>query len=639
MNPNDVNAQPTDLLETTDFDTLVDKAMTRRGLLKGAMATGIVGFFTLSPLTRAVANTVAVGPALIGFDSIPASTDDVIKLPHGYRYTVLMAWGDPVLPNAPTFDHSGQQSAQDQAMQFGDNTDGMTLFPFTDDAGKAVPDRGVLAINNEYTNNKIVISADETGSAGDVAKLQAAHGVTLVEVKRDSNHQWHYVKESGFNRRLHANSEFELTGPAAGHALLKTEADKNGNKVLGTINNCANGHTPWGTYLTCEENFHNYFGASDADKLPVEVADYYGVKADESRNQWWKYDDRFDLAKNPNEVNRFGWVVEIDPFDPTSTPKKRTALGRVKHENAEVVINGDGHLVVYMGDDERGEHIYRFVSKNKFDADDQRANRDLLDEGTLYVAKFNGELGEHDGKGEWIALVHGRHGLTKENGFPDQASLLINTRKAAKQVDATTMDRPEWITHNPTTGQVFCALTNNKHRGNKDNQPLNAANPRQSNHYGQIIRWSPASGDHTADTFDWDLFLLAGNPSVHPETAYAGSENITADIMFNSPDGLGFDKAGRLWIQTDGDMSNEGDFAGQGNNQMLCADPSTGVIKRFLVGPVGCEVTGLTFAPDSRAMFVGIQHPTKGFPDYLDSGKPRSSILVITRDDGGIIGS
>ncbi|MDN2659847.1 PhoX family phosphatase [Neptunomonas sp. CHC150] len=638
MNPNDVNAQPTDSIETTDFDTLVDKAISRRSLLKGAMATGIVGFFTLSPMAKAVADTMA-SSKLIGFEGIPASTEDAIKLPQGYRHTVLMAWGDPVLPGAPAFDHSGKQTAKDQAMQFGDNTDGMTLFHLKDEAGNIIPDRAVLAVNNEYTNNKIVISADETGSAEDVAKLQAAHGVTIVELKRDSNHQWHYVKDSKMNRRLHANSEFEITGPAAGHDLLKTMADKTGTKALGTINNCANGQTPWETYLTCEENFHNYFGASDAEKLPAELAEFYGAKADESKNKWWKYDDRFDLAKNPNEANRFGWVVEIDPFDPTSTPKKRTALGRIKHENAEVVVNGDGHIVVYMGDDERGEHIYRFVSKNKYQPNNPSANRDLLDEGTLYVAKFNGELGEHDGKGEWIALVHGQNGLTKENGFADQASILVNTRKAAKHVKATTMDRPEWITHNPSTGQVFCTLTNNKHRGNKENQPLNAANPRQSNHYGQIIRWSAAGNDHTADTFVWDLFLLAGNPTVHPDTLYAGSKNITADNMFNSPDGIGFDKGGRLWVLTDGDMSNEGDFAGQGNNQMLCADPSTAEIRRFLVGPVGCEVTGLTFADDNRAMFVGIQHPTKGFPDYLDGGKPRSSILVITREDGGVIGA
>jgi secreted PhoX family phosphatase len=644
MKNNDVNAQDTDMIPSTDFDELIDKAMSRRALLRGgakaALVASTAGFFA-NPLAKAVADTMSA-TKLMGFESIPASTEDTIKLPQGYRHTVLMSWGDPVLAGAPSFDHSGKQTAEDQAKQFGDNTDGMTLFPLLKADGSEDPNRAVLAVNNEYTNNEIVIGADATRNLDDVRKMQAAHGVTIVELKRDAQGQWQYVKDSKYNRRLHANSDFELSGPVAGHDSVKTDADKEGRLVKGTFNNCANGHTPWRTYLTCEENFHNYFGASDESKLPADVAKEYGVKANEDGNMWWKYDERFDLAKNPQEANRFGWVVEIDPMDPSSTPKKRTALGRIKHENADVVLNKDGRVVVYMGDDERGEHIYRFISKNRFNPNNLKANADLLDEGTLYVAQFDGEASEgskHDGKGRWVELTHGKNGLTKENGFNDQAEVLVHTRKAAKQLKATSMDRPEWITHNPHTGQVFCALTNNKHRGNKEAQPLNGPNPRQSNHYGQIIRWTPAGEDHTSDTFEWDLYLLAGNPAVHKDSLYAGSANITEQNMFNSPDGLGFDKDGRLWIQTDGDMSNEGDFAGQGNNQMLCGDPATGEIRRFLVGPQGCEITGLTFSPDYRSMFVGVQHPTVGFPDYMDGGKPRSSILVVTREDGGIIGA
>lgn len=634
----DVNAQPTDAIESTDFDRLVDRAVSRRSFLKGSTLAGLAGFFALNPVANAVA--AAIQPSkLMGFNGIAASTEDGVALPAGYRYDVLMAWGDPVLPGAVPFSHQGSHSAAEQALQFGDNTDGMSLFHLKKADGSVDADRAVLAVNNEYTNNEIILANGEVKTAEDVAKLQAAHGITVVEVRRTEGNRWEYLKDSAFNRRLHANSEFKLTGPAAGHELMKTQADPTGTKVLGTINNCANGRTPWGTYLTCEENFHGYFSTADEAALPADSHKYYGVKAGEDEYRWWQHDDRFDVAKNPNEPNRFGWVVEIDPMDPTSTPMKRTALGRFKHENAEVLINKDNHVVVYMGDDERGEHIYKFVSKNKYRAGDDANNRNLLDEGTLYVAQFNAQAaGKHDGKGYWIELTHGKNGLTAERGFNSQADVVINARKAAKVVEATTMDRPEWVTHNPNTQQVFCALTNNKHRGKKETHPLNGPNPRAGNRYGQIIRWMPDNDDHSAATFNWDLYLIAGNPSVHSD-AYAGSANISADNMFNSPDGLGFDMSGRLWILTDGNMSNEGDFAGMGNNQMLCGDPETGEVRRFMVGPQGCEVTGLTFSEDYKTMFVGIQHPTQGFPDFVDGGKPRSSILMITREDGGVIGA
>lgn len=635
----DVNAQDTDGLEGTGFDALVDKALSRRSLLKGGMAAGMLGFFSLSPMAQAVA--AAMEPSrLMGFKAIKASTDDAIVLPAGYRSSILMSWGDPVLPGAPEFDHTGGNSAADQALQFGDNTDGMSLFHFRKADGSLDMDRAMLAVNNEYTNGEHMLQHGEVKTAEDVAKLQAAHGVTIVEVRRTSGNAWEYVKDSAYNRRLHANSEFMLTGPAAGHELMKTAADSSGTKVLGTINNCANGRTPWGTYLTCEENFNGYFGAPSDEAVPAQQKQYYGIKAAEDRYRWWQHDARFDVSQTPNEPNRFGWVVEIDPFDTASTPMKRTALGRVKHENADVLVNKDGHVVVYMGDDERGEHIYKFVSKNKYAEGQDAVNRSLLEDGTLFVAQFAGGDGkEHAGTGRWIELTFGKNGLTPENGFNSQAEVLIHTRQAAKQVEATTMDRPEWISHNPNNGQVFCTLTNNKNRGKKDDQPLNAANPRAENHYGQIIRWEAKDGDHTADTFDWDLYLLAGNPRVHEGSLYAGSDAINADNMFNSPDGLGFDSDGRLWILTDGDDSNAGDFAGMGNNQMLCGDPASGEIRRFMVGPVGAEVTGLTFSDDYKTMFVGIQHPTGGFPDYRDGGKPRSSIVMVTREDGGVIGA
>ncbi len=360
---------------------------------------------------------------------------------------------------------------------------------------------------------------------------------------------------------------------------------------------------------------------------------------------WHLHDPRFDLAHTPNELNRHGWVVEIDPFDPQSTPVKRTALGRFKHENAALAETRDGHAVVYMGDDERGEFIYKFISRDKIDHQTPKANRDLLDQGTLYVARFDNGDSHPDrpkGKGQWIELTHGKNGINAGSGFVNQAEVLIHARLAASTVGATRMDRPEWIVVSPKDGQVYCTLTNNVKRG-EDGQPVGGPNPREKNVYGQILRWSEQGNDPGAATFDWDLFVVAGNPAVHPKQPKGGSANITPQNMFNSPDGMGFDEAGRLWILTDGDVSNTGDFAGMGNNQMLCADPNTGEIRRFMVGPVGCEVTGISFAPDQKTLFVGIQHPGENggstFPEHLPGGKPRSSVMAISREDGGIVGA
>ncbi|MDI3325268.1 PhoX family phosphatase [Pontibacterium granulatum] len=621
----------------SDLETIVDKAVSRRGFLRGgAAAMGL--FLAANPLAQAVA--AATKPAaskLLGFSAIPASTADTFVVPEGYNAQPLISWGDPILRGAPAFDESGTQNAAAQAGQFGDNTDGMSLFPLSED-------RALLAVNNEYTNYTLLF--DHKGkamTADDVKKAQAAHGVSVFEIKQNADGSWSYLKDSAYNRRITANTDMELTGPAAGHDLVKTKADPTGKKVLGTFNNCANGQTPWGTYLTCEENFNGYFSSTDENLKLDAHQKRYGIKAKDKGYQWSSFDARFDLSKESQEANRHGWVVEIDPFDPNSTPKKRTALGRFKHENAALTIDDNGHVVVYLGDDERGEHLYKFVSKGKYNADDMKANRNLLEEGTLFVARFNAQEGELKGKGEWVELTHGKNGLTQANGFEDQASVMIFAREAATQVGATTMDRPEWVAVHPNNKVVCCTLTNNKHRGKKEGQPVGGPNPRIENKYGQILRWWPANGDHTAAEFDWDLLVIAGNPTVHSGNLYAGSTNISEENMFNSPDGIGFDQAGRLWIQTDGNYSNAKDFAGMGNNQMLCADPQTGEIRRFATGPVACEITGLTFSPDQRTMFVGIQHPgEKDKPSHFPAGgnsKPRSTIMVVRRNDGGIIGA
>ena len=626
--------------QPTDLEQMVGLSRRRfigAGALCGAALFLGGGLLSRSTLAQSVK---AANDSLLGFPTIPAATTDSISLPPGYNASVLISWGQPLHTDSPAFDASGNGSAKAQELQFGDNNDGMSLFPFPGDENRAL-----MAINNEYTNYRYLFPhGGQPTSAEDVHKAQAAEGVSVIEVQR-SNGQWQFVQGSPYNRRIHGNTPIRMSGPASGDAWLKTAADNSGGKVLGTFQNCANGKTPWGTYLTCEENFTDCFGSSNPQQAFDAGQKRYGASVASKDIGWHLHDPRFDLAKNPNELNRHGWVVEIDPFDPHSTPVKRTALGRFKHENAALGETRDGRAVVYMGDDERGEFIYKFISRDPIDHKNPTANRNLLDHGTLYVARFDNGDGNPDqpkGKGQWLELTHGKNGLNAANGFANQAQVLIHARLAASLLGATRMDRPEWIVVSPKDGQVYCTLTNNVKRG-EEGQPVNGPNPREKNIYGQILRWRESADDQGAMTFDWDLFLIAGNPGVHPGDAKAGSANITPQNMFNSPDGLGFDADGRLWILTDGDYSNSGDFAGMGNNQMLCANPTTGEIRRFMVGPVGCEVTGIAFAPDQRTLFVGIQHPGESggstFPEHLPNGKPRSSVMAIRREDGGIIGA
>lgn len=618
--------------QESDFSKIVDAGVSRRRFLQGG-ATAMGMFLAANPVAQAVAATTQPESKLLGFAKIATSTADTFEVPEGYVARPLISWGDPILKGAPAFNENGQQPSSAQAAQFGDNTDGMSFFPLSED-------RALLAVNNEYTNYKLLFAhKGEAMTADDVKKAQAAHGVSVFEIKRTAD-GWEYNPDSEYNRRITAYTEMQLTGPAAGHELMKTSDDASGTKVLGTFNNCANGETPWGTYLTCEENFNGYFAAPGEGVELDQHQKRYGLKAKDRGYQWYKFDDRFDMTKEPNEPHRHGWVVEIDPMDPTSTPLKRTALGRIKHENAAVTVADNGHVVVYMGDDERGEHIYKFVSKNKYQPANKAANRSLLEEGILYVARFDSVDGDVKGKGTWLELTYGKNGLDSSNGFNSQAEVLIYAREAATVVGATTMDRPEWVAVHPQTKTVCCTLTNNSKRGKKDNQPVGGPNPRAENKYGQIVRWREARSDNTATTFDWDLFLVAGNPTIHKDF-YAGSANINDENMFNSPDGLGFDDAGRLWIMTDGKYSNEGSYEGMGNNQVLVADPETGEVRRFATGPIASELTGLAFSPDQRTVFIGVQHPgEKDKPSHFPAGgdsKPRSTIMVVQRKDGGII--
>ncbi|WP_426816958.1 PhoX family protein [Winslowiella sp. 2C04] len=626
-----------DKIKELNVDRLKDPA--RRKLLAGTSAIGLTGFLAggvWSLPADALAKGEPAGSQLLGFKGIAASTADKIVTADGYQAEVLISWGDPLVNGAAAFDPNGKNSASDQEKQFGDNNDGMSFFPVDEN-------RGVLAINNEYVNEQYLFAhgGSKAISEEDVRKSQAAHGISIVEIQRGADNRWQVVRPSRYNRRITANTPMVFSGPAAGDKALQTVADPSGTRVLGTFGNCANGKTPWGTYLTCEENFDTYFGTSKSDYQVTPAQKRYTLNPNEAERNWADFDARFDMAKNPNEFNRHGWIVEIDPLDPTSTPIKRTALGRFKHENAAVTVAKNGHLVVYMGDDERGEYIYKFVSDGVVDSANPTANSTLLDNGTLYVAEFNGDAQGTPlkGSGRWLELTHGKQGLTAENGFQSQADVLINARGAADRVNATRMDRPEWIAVNPHDGRAYCTLTNNSKRGD-EGMPVNPANPRPKNVYGQIIRWDE-NGDATARQFDWDMFVLCGNPIAHPQGVNRGTPNITAENTFNSPDGLGFDRDGRLWILTDGKYSNQGDYAGQGNNQMLVGDPASGEIRRFMVGPKSCELTGIAFTPDYKTMFVNVQHPGEEgdstFPN--NSPRPRSSVIMVTRKDGGVLGA
>jgi secreted PhoX family phosphatase len=628
-----IEIEDTDLLlapsrepAATQFEQLADKAiarsMSRRGFLGSSAAFGAAAFLlgtsALSPSARANGR--------FDFEPVAANTLDTVTVPKGYRWQTVISWGDPLWSDGVSFDQATRGTGASQEKAFSDNNDGMALF--------SIDGRSVLAVNNEYVNVGIIHGNRGGGKAedaDDVRKSKAAHGVSVFEIA-ETDGNWAVVVDSPYNRRITADTPMEITGPARGHDLMKTAADPNGTVAPGTWNNCGNGRTPWGTYLTCEENFDDYFASSDpAFEGSAELA-RYGVNAKASKYNWILADERYDICMHPNEANRFGYIVEIDPLDPTATPKKRTVLGRFKHENAELVLAANGKVVVYLGDDERGEFLYRFVSDGVYGAGGD--NSDLLETGTLYVAKF-----ADGGHGEWVALT------PETTGMATAAEIAIHTRLAASAVGATTMDRPEWVAVNPLKAEAYCCLTNNKNRGVKANAggdatPVGGPNPREKNNYGQIVRWRPYGGDHTATGFAWDLYVVAGNPTVFKD-AYAGSSNVNAGNMFNSPDGLAFADTGMLFIQTDGNYTNAKGFAGMGNNQMLVGDPENGEIHRFMVGPREAEITGITWSADRRTLFIGVQHPgEKGDSHWPGGGNsvPRSSIIAITRDDGGLIG-
>lgn len=632
----------------TVLSEVLEARFSRRSLLQGSSALGLAGVLSGSFATLAEAAAVPFAKKVphLGFSPVAFSTADRVTVPSGYVADVLYAWGDAtgIKGNLPAFKQDASNTVAEQEAQAGMHHDGMAYFPLP--LGATGSKHGLLAINHEYTDDGLLHVGGMNDWNGDkVKKAQAAVGVSVIEIEATAK-GWQVVRPSRYARRITANTPIAIQGPARGHALMKTDADPHGVEVLGTFQNCANGQTPWGTYLTCEENFDSVF-VNDSGKLS-ELEKRYGISNKDGGYKWAWEDFRFDAQLNPNEPNRFGWVVEIDPFDPASKPVKRTAMGRFKHEGATVTLAPSGHAVVYMGDDQRFEYIYKFVSKNKFDAKNRKANFKLLEEGTLYVARFNAS-----GAGEWLPLVHGQHGLTSGKGFADQGDVVIKARMAADILGATKMDRPEWIAvHSQKPGEVYCTLTNNNERG-KDGKPgVDAANPRIDNKFGHIIRWNENNADAAATSFKWDIFVLAGRPDAD-KAEHKG--NIKGDA-FGSQDGLKFDHNGVLWVQTDVSTStvNMKEYKGMGNNQMLAVVPETGEFRRFLTGPNGCEITGIAFTPDMKTMFINIQHPGEpdsersdpakptaisAWPDAAHAGRPRSATVVIRKLDGGMIGS
>jgi secreted PhoX family phosphatase len=622
------------------FEPLLQKQLSRRSVLQFSLGAMLASAMPLSSAATMLHNHAQ----LLGFTPVPAADLlDEVMVPEGYRAEVFYRWGDPI-SDGPAFIMDASNSAADQMQQAGMHHDALQYFPLP--KGSDNNDHGLLVMNHEYLDLDVIHTdgshthSPETYTADKVTKEQNAHGVSLIEVRQE-NGEWQIVRPSTYARRLTANTPMLISGPAAGHALLRTQTDPEGKNVLGTLNNCANGKTPWGTYLTCEENFHYYFVADPNQPRDADTERrWQRYKLGFSYYGWQQFDKRFELDKEPNEANRFGWVVEFDPYDPLSIPVKRTALGRFAHENVAHKVGKDGRLAFYSGDDSKFEYIYKFITRDAWDGTLGAQHGRLLDEGILYVARF-----EEDGSARWLPLVFGENGLTAENGFVDQADVLIHARAAADIVVATKMDRPEWITVHPHTDDVFVSLTNNSDRGSEDKPSKDAANPRNQNLFGHIIKFSEA--DATSTEFSWQVFVLGGEGEGE---------------QFANPDGLYIDDRGVLWIQTDVSSSvmNDGRFKEFGNNQMLAADPATGEIRRFLTGPVGCEVTGVIMTPDMKTMWVNIQHPgemldvlqrrginkspqnpnaASNWPDHHPNGRPRSATVLITKDDGGVIGT
>lgn len=627
-----------------DLESLITIRLSRRKAVQFGLGSLFSAALPLAVLGETDSHQDAK-QGLLGFKAIPVADliDDVI-VPEGYQAEVFYRWGDPI-SDGPEFKMDASGMGHEQLQQAGMHHDALQFYPLSGH------EHGLLVMNHEYIDAQILHSdggffeSAETYTNEKTLKEQYAHGVSVIEVKK-SDEGWIIVRPSNYARRLTAVTPMLVSGPVAGTEYIQTDADPLGQEILGTLNNCSNGKTPWGTYLTCEENFSDYFDVPERDGIATKQQQAwlrYGIK--QGYYGWYKHDQRFNASLHPNEPNRFGWIVEIDPFNPESKPVKRTALGRFSHENVAHNIGKEGRIAFYSGDDAKFEYVYKFISDKVWDGTQGLHHGQLLDEGILYAARFN-----DDGSGAWLPLEFGQGSLTKENGFDDQADVLVHARKAADSMGATPMDRPEWVATHPDTSEVFISMTNNSKRGKEGKPDKNAANPRSNNKFGHIVKL--IEEDATSTEFNWDVFVLAGDET--------NQGTINGDTYAN-PDGLMIDDRGVLWVQTDVSASklNTDDFAEFGNNQMLAVDPNTGETRRFLTGPIGCEVTGVTLTPDLKTMWVNIQHPgevperlkqqgvkksaskpnaASNWPDHQMNGRPRSATVLITKKDGGIIG-
>ncbi|MEV7857972.1 PhoX family protein [Streptomyces hirsutus] len=648
---------------------VISDALSRRSMMRAAAAVTVVaagaGAVGLAGAPEVQAAPVAgkggqgqghghqkpKGARGLRFTPVAPNTADVVTVPEGYDQNVVIRWGEPILRGAPAFDPENQ-TAEAQAGQFGYNVDFLALLPLKGERG-----RQLLVANHEYTDEVLMFRGyDADNPTREQVEIGwAAHGLGVVVVEEDRRSgKLTPVTRHHLNRRLTATSEFRLTGPVAGSDLVKTSADPTGRKVLGTLNNCAGGTTPWGTTLHGEENFNQYFAHSSraTDKR-------YGIGTGATERKWERFDKRFDLAQEPNEAHRFGYVVELDPYDPDSVPRKRTALGRFKHEGATVRLTHDGRPVVYSGDDERFDYLYKFVGSKRMRHGNSRSAREhnltLLDEGTLYVARITGDSpaieidgtgklpkdGEFDGSGQWIPLatatakgaVSHVDGMTAEEVF-------VFTRLAGDKVGATKMDRPEDVEPNPVTGKVYVALTNNTNRGVGAHPKADEANPRNANKHGHVLELTERWNRPESTRFAWSLFLVAGDPK-DPATYFAGFPKDSVSPI-SCPDNVAFDDHGNLWISTDGAAlgSHDGLFG------VATRGDRRGELKQFLTVPKGAETCGPIV--QDRRVLVAVQHPGEvdgasvenpgsTWPDGPGT-YPRPAVVAVWRTDGRDIG-
>jgi len=611
----------------------------RRQLLKGLAIAPLftVGFGAAEGVAQAADEPKAEAffNSGIEFDPIRpvrAGSQDYVDVPANYNVSLIIRWGDPVVPGAPEFDVNNQTAAK-QAVQFGYNCDYVGFFPGTD--WKSLNSSfGMLAVNHEYVNEELMFrNYNPANVTKEMVDIEInAHGMSMIEVQRMPD-AWVYNGQSPRNRRLTGFTPMDITGPAAGDDWMKTSADTTGRRVLGTLNNCAGGKTPWGTVLTAEENFNQYFGNRNATTGAVRAAhDRMGTPAGASSLRWESFYDRFDQGKEPNEAFRFGWIVEIDPYDPQSVPKKRTALGRAKNECATCILTRDNRVAVYKGDDQQFEYVFKFVTAGRVDTNNRAANMNLLDEGTLYVARFDA-----NGTGAWLPLTFGQGPLTAANGWRNQADVLIRARQAGDALGATKMDRPEDVEANPVTNKVYVLCTNNTNRGVGSNAGPDAANPRPSNRWGHIVEITEAGGDNGALTFRWDMFMVCGDPTIASQNTFFAGFDKTRVSPIGAPDQVVFDTRGNMWIGTDGQQGP----VGINDAVYACPTegPERGFLRMFMACPDGAEACGPEFTPDDTTMFGAMQHPGDGgvfggqmrglWPDGKDT--PRPSIIAITK--------